>query len=158
MEKQISFKKQIKHFYKEIQRNHSKNRINKNGFDYFFSIENFENIRKYFLNKGVSLYAYNINELRLMKDEQFKRTAKLIKRLGKAALKKNSIVFYNDIRLCVNKNGDAREISFYKRFRVVEQTTIEYDVLAIDEQHIQKGKYFMGEYKSKAKNVEITQI
>lgn len=158
MKKQISFKRQIKHFWKQIQRNHAKNQIDRNGFDYFFSTENFQSIGDYFLSKGVSLYSHDVNELRLMKGEKFKRTSKLIKRLGKAALKKNSLVFYNDIRTCVNKNGDAREIPFYKHFKIVEKATTEYTVLAISEQHIEQKKYYIGEYKTRVKDVQITQI
>lgn len=158
MKEQISFKRLIKHFYKQIQRNHAKNQISKNGFDYFFGEHNFQSIRDYFLSKGVSLYSHDVNELRLMKGDKFKRMSKLIKRLGKAALKKNSVVFYNDIRYCVYQNNDARKIPFYKHFKIVEKATTEYTVLAISEQHIEKGKYYIGEYKSKVKDVQITEI
>lgn len=158
MKEQISFKRLIKHFYKQIQRNHAKNQISKKGFDYFFGEHNFEKIKNYFLNKGVRLHSIHINELRLMKGEKFKRTAKLIKRLGKAALKKNSIVFYTDIRACVNKNSDAREIPFYKFYKIVEKSTTEYTVLAISEQHFQKGQYYIGEYKNRIKDVQAIEL
>jgi hypothetical protein len=134
--KQISTKKRIKLLYKEIQRLQQK----KNN-DYV----SYEDVMKLpFSFKNTIMYRNDVNSLRLEKGEKSCRKLKLLKRLDKAAGKKNSFVFFERISYFVAKNLDAREIPFYQKFKIKQIVEKEYQVFAESEQYAKAGVYFYG--------------
>lgn len=136
--KQISTKKRIKLLYKEIQRLQQKKN---NGF---ISYEDVMELP--FSFKNTIMHIDEVNSLRLSGGEKAARKLKLLKRLDKAARKKNSFVHYNRISYFVDKNLDAREIPFYQKFRFKKIVEKEYQVLAENEKHAKSGVYFVGSY------------
>jgi len=133
--KAVPFKRKLKHLKKKFQRE------NKNSY------ETRKELNLFMADYGAYCdYSSDLEVILRFKDADSRRFKKLLIRLGKAAKKKNSIVRVYDLISLIkygyvydpsslrNRYSDARQIPFYKLFKIIKQSVCEKVTLGISKE------------------------
>lgn len=136
--KEVPFKRKLKHLKKKCQRENLDSLGIKNELNQFFA------------QYGAYCdYSSDLNDILRFKDADSRRFKKLVIRLGKVAKKQNSVVRVYDLISLIkygyaydpsslrNHFTDARQIPFYKCFKIIKRSVCEKVTLGISKESVE---------------------